>query len=167
VRFDTAHAHNVVTLPSHVNMLTGRLPFEHGVRDNNGFRVPKDEETLATLLKPRGFRSGGFVSAFVLDERFGLASGFDRWDSRVAGGEWSRGPHARAARRDRRRGRALARGGRAEPPSSISTSPTRPTAAGRFAGGASTYTAKWRRPMPRSSRCCGRSSSRAAAAERS
>jgi arylsulfatase A-like enzyme/Flp pilus assembly protein TadD len=91
VRFDTAHAHNVVTLPSHVNMLTGRYPFEHGVRDNNGFRVPKDTPTLAGLLKPRGFRSAGFVSAFVLDERFGLASGFDRWDSRVAGGEWSRG----------------------------------------------------------------------------
>ena len=31
------------------------------------------------------------MSAFVLDERFGLGSGFDRWDSRVAGGEWSRG----------------------------------------------------------------------------
>jgi len=91
VRFDAAHAHNVVTLPSHVNMLTGLYPFEHGVRDNNGFRVPKDTKTLASLLKPRGFRSAGFVSAFVLDERFGLASGFDRWDSRVAGGEWSRG----------------------------------------------------------------------------
>jgi arylsulfatase A-like enzyme/Flp pilus assembly protein TadD len=91
VRFDAAHAHNVVTLPSHVNMLTGLLPFEHGVRDNNGFRVPKDAKTLAALLKPRGYRSGGFVSAFVLDERFGLGSGFDRWDSRVAGGEWSRG----------------------------------------------------------------------------
>jgi arylsulfatase A-like enzyme/Flp pilus assembly protein TadD len=91
VRFDAAHAHNVVTLPSHANILTGRLPFEHGVRDNNGFRLPKDTETLASLLKPRGFRSGGFVSSFVLDERFGLASGFDRWDARVAGGEWSRG----------------------------------------------------------------------------
>ncbi len=91
VRFDAAHAHNVVTLPSHVNMLTGHLPFEHGVRDNSGFRVPKDSKTLAVLLKPRGYRSAGFVSAFVLDERFGLGSGFDRWDSRVAGGEWSRG----------------------------------------------------------------------------
>ena len=91
VRFDAAYAHNVVTLPSHVNMLTGRYPFEHGVRDNNGFRVPKGTKTLASLLKPSGFRSAGFVSAFVLDERFGLANGFDRWDSRVAGGEWSRG----------------------------------------------------------------------------
>src|SRR5712692_8684690 len=36
VRFDQAHAHNVVTLPSHANILSGRLPFEHGVRDNSG-----------------------------------------------------------------------------------------------------------------------------------
>jgi arylsulfatase A-like enzyme/Flp pilus assembly protein TadD len=90
VRFAAAHSHNVVTLPSHVNLLTGRYPFEHGVRDNSGFRVPADTKTLASLLKPRGFRSAGFVSAFVLDERFGLGTGFDRWDARVAGGEWSR-----------------------------------------------------------------------------
>ncbi len=91
MRFDAAHAHNVVTLPSHVNMLTGLHPFEHGVRENSGFRVPKDARTLAELLKPSGFASAGFVSAFVLDERFGLSRGFERWDSRVAGGEWSRG----------------------------------------------------------------------------
>jgi len=90
VRFDAAHAHNVVTLPSHVNLLTGHYPFEHGVRDNSGFRVAPDTRTLASLLKPHGFRTAGFVSAFVLDERFGLANGFDRWDARVAGGEWSR-----------------------------------------------------------------------------
>ena len=114
VRFDAAYAHNVVTLPSHVNMLTGRHPFEHGVRDNNGFRVPKDTPTLATLLQPGGHRSGGFVSAFVLDERFGLASGFERWDARVAGGEWSRGVRDAGASRRRHggRGRALAGLGR-------------------------------------------------------
>jgi tetratricopeptide (TPR) repeat protein len=91
VRFDDAHAHNVVTLPSHVNMLTGLLPYEHGVRDNSGFRVSPETRTLASLLKPHGYRSAGFVSAFVLDDRFGLAAGFDRWDARVAGGEWNRG----------------------------------------------------------------------------
>src|SRR5262245_52427122 len=33
VRFTQAHAHNVVTLPSHVNILSGRYPYHHGVRD--------------------------------------------------------------------------------------------------------------------------------------
>src|SRR5688572_13694545 len=82
LRFDNARAHNVVTLPSHANILTGRLPIDHGVRDNSGFRLPANEETLATWLKARGFRTGAFVSAFPLDSRFGLARGFDEYDDR-------------------------------------------------------------------------------------
>jgi arylsulfatase A-like enzyme/Flp pilus assembly protein TadD len=80
VRFDNARAHNVVTLPSHANILTGRLPPEHGIRDNAGFRLASTEETLATRLKSNGFRTGAFVSAFPLDSRFGLARGFDVYD---------------------------------------------------------------------------------------
>lgn len=80
VRFETAHAHNTVTLPSHANILSGRHPFEHGVRDNAGFRFPRDTETLATLLKARGYRTGAFVSSFVLDSRFGLDRGFDTYE---------------------------------------------------------------------------------------
>jgi arylsulfatase A-like enzyme/Flp pilus assembly protein TadD len=82
LRFDNARAHNVVTLPSHANILTGRLPIDHGVRDNAGFRFPQGEETLATWLKARGFRTGAFISAFPLDSRFGLARGFDEYDDR-------------------------------------------------------------------------------------
>src|SRR5712691_8533840 len=62
VRFADAHAHNVVTLPSHANILSGRYPLDHGVRDNSGFRFPPGEETLATLLKARGYRTAAFVS---------------------------------------------------------------------------------------------------------
>jgi len=80
VRFDRARAHNVVTLPSHANILSGRLPLEHGVRDNSGFRFPEELPTLATVLRERGYRTGAFVSAFPLDSRFGLARGFDVYD---------------------------------------------------------------------------------------
>ena len=80
VRFTDAHAHNVVTLPSHANILSGRLPTEHGVRDNSGFRFPAGVETLATLLKARGYRTGAFVSAFPVAARFGLARGFDVYE---------------------------------------------------------------------------------------
>jgi len=80
VRFENAHAQNVVTLPSHANILSGRYPFDHGVRDNAGFRFPKRMDTLATILKGRGYRTGAFVSAFPLDSRFGLARGFDVYD---------------------------------------------------------------------------------------
>ena len=49
VRFTNAYAHNVVTLPSHANILSGRLPPDHGVRDNSGFRFPAAVDTLATI----------------------------------------------------------------------------------------------------------------------
>jgi tetratricopeptide (TPR) repeat protein len=83
VRFAQAHAHSVVTLPSHANLLSGLLPFQHGVRDNSGFRFPAGRETLASLLRKRGYRTGAFVSAFPLDARFGLARGFDVYDDRL------------------------------------------------------------------------------------
>jgi arylsulfatase A-like enzyme len=82
VRFSNARAHNVVTLPSHVNILSGLYPYHHGVRENAGFRVPKTVNTLATLLEARGYRTGAFVSAFPLDRRFGLDRGFDEYDDR-------------------------------------------------------------------------------------
>jgi arylsulfatase A-like enzyme/Flp pilus assembly protein TadD len=87
VRFTSARAHNVVTLPSHANILTGRLPTAHGIRDNAGFRLADDVPTLATILKERGYRTAAFVSAFPLDSRFGLARGFDVYDDRLGGGE--------------------------------------------------------------------------------
>ena len=83
VRFDFAHAHNVVTLPSHASILSGRYPFDHGVRENSGFRFPPGMETLATLLRGYGYRTGAFVSAFPLDSRFGLDRGFDVYDDRL------------------------------------------------------------------------------------
>ena len=83
VRFEFAHAHNVVTLPSHANILSGRYPFDHGVRDNSGFRFPRRIETLASLLRRHGYRTGAFVSAFPLDSRFGLDAGFDVYDDRL------------------------------------------------------------------------------------
>ena len=50
VRFTFAHAHAVVTLPSHASILTGRLPYEHGIRDNSGYRLPADARTAAEFL---------------------------------------------------------------------------------------------------------------------
>ena len=93
VLFERAHAHNVVTFPSHANMLSGRLPLEHGVRDNSGFRFPKGTPTLATELKRAGWHTGAFVSAFPLDSRFGLDEGFEVYDDNLGGAE-AGGPRA-------------------------------------------------------------------------
>ncbi|CAN5872192.1 hypothetical protein BH18ACI5_BH18ACI5_23860 [soil metagenome] len=82
-RFTFAHAHAVVTLPSHTTILTGRLPYEHGMRDNSGFRVKDGTATLATRLKAAGFATGAFVGGFPLTKRFGLTPGFDIYDDQM------------------------------------------------------------------------------------
>ena len=87
VRFAFAHAQSVVTLPSHANILSGRYPFDHGVRENSGFRFPRGMDTLATLLRSHGYHTGAFVSAFPLDARFGLDAGFDVYDDRLGDAE--------------------------------------------------------------------------------
>jgi arylsulfatase A-like enzyme/Tfp pilus assembly protein PilF len=78
--FSFAHGQNVLTLPSHVNILTGLYPFQHGVRDNTGFRLEDRFATAATILHERGYATGAFVAAFPLDSRYGLARGFDVYD---------------------------------------------------------------------------------------
>jgi arylsulfatase A-like enzyme/Flp pilus assembly protein TadD len=85
VRFETAYAHNVVTLPAHASILSGLYPQAHGVRDNSGFRMPGDVATLATLLAAAGYRTGAFVSAFPLDSRFGLDRGFEVYEDSFVG----------------------------------------------------------------------------------
>jgi arylsulfatase A-like enzyme/Tfp pilus assembly protein PilF len=82
-RFTFAHSHAVVTLVSHASILTGTYPYEHGIRDNTGYRLRPNQPTAATLLKARGFATGAFVGGFPLDHRFGLTPGFDVYDDRM------------------------------------------------------------------------------------
>jgi choline-sulfatase len=81
VVFERAYAHVPQTLPSHASMLTGLLPFEHGVRDNLGFAVKPYERMVQQLLRERGYTTGGFVSAYVLRKETGIGAGFDAYDS--------------------------------------------------------------------------------------
>lgn len=83
-RFNFAHAHAVVTLASHASILSGRYPYDHGIRDNTGYRFPPSMPTAATLLKTQGFATGAFVGGFPLDRRFGLNVGFDTYDDNLA-----------------------------------------------------------------------------------
>ena len=82
VRFDFAHAHAVLTLPSHVSILTGEYPFQHGVRENSGYRVAPNARTAATLFKDAGYDTAAFVGAFPVHSRYGLNAGFDVYDDR-------------------------------------------------------------------------------------
>jgi arylsulfatase A-like enzyme/tetratricopeptide (TPR) repeat protein len=77
VRFTAAYRSVPLTLPSHTTILTGLQPFTHRVRDNSGFYLEPSHPTLTTTLKSNGFQTAAFVSAFVLDSRWGLNNGFD------------------------------------------------------------------------------------------
>ncbi|HET7291943.1 MAG TPA: sulfatase-like hydrolase/transferase [Vicinamibacteria bacterium] len=79
LRFERATTVAPLTLPAHSSLLTGTFLAFHGVRDNGGFYLGDDQVTLAEVLKERGFRTGAFVSAFVLDSRWGIAQGFERF----------------------------------------------------------------------------------------
>ena len=83
VLFENAYAHSPQTLPSHTSILSGRLPFEHGVRDNIGFAVKADEQMLPHALRARGYATGGFVSSYVLRRQVGMGGGFDAYDDQM------------------------------------------------------------------------------------
>lgn len=79
LRFERAATVTPLTLPAHASLFTGTFPAFHGVRDNGQFYVSEDLTTLAEVLKANGYRTGGFIGAFVLDRRWGLAQGFDTY----------------------------------------------------------------------------------------
>jgi arylsulfatase A-like enzyme len=84
--FRNAYAAVPMTLPSHVTMLTGLLPPEHGVRDNVGFRFDaKAHPTIASILKNAGYATGGFISSYVLRGGTGLADAFDSYEDSIEG----------------------------------------------------------------------------------
>ncbi|HEV2064888.1 MAG TPA: sulfatase-like hydrolase/transferase, partial [Thermoanaerobaculia bacterium] len=83
VVFDNAVTQVPLTLPSHVSLFTGLLPFQHGVRDNLGYRLSSALPTLASVLRSRGYTTGGAVSAIVLEHGTGIAKGFDFYDDEI------------------------------------------------------------------------------------
>ena len=83
VRFAHAQSPVPLTLPAHASILTGTYPTLHGLRNNGSYFLPPEAETLAKILKDRGYRTAAFVSSFILDSRFGLDRGFDVYGDRM------------------------------------------------------------------------------------
>lgn len=79
VRFADCISQTPLTLPSHTTIMTGTLPPFHGVRDNGGFVVPAELETMAEAFKARGYDTAAFVAAYVVDSKWGLDQGFDTY----------------------------------------------------------------------------------------
>src|SRR5258708_7336193 len=64
VLFEDAVAHVPQTRPSHACLFTGRLPFEHGIRDNFSKPLDPGTPTLASILKERGYATGGVIGGY-------------------------------------------------------------------------------------------------------
>ncbi len=77
--FENAGSAAPLTLPAHASILTGTYPLHHGIRDNGGYHLGEENVTLAETLASHGYRTGAFVGAFVLDSRWGLDQGFERY----------------------------------------------------------------------------------------
>jgi arylsulfatase A-like enzyme len=67
------------TLASHTTLFTGTYPSRHGVL-RNGFPVNEQNQMLPEILAGQGFHAAGFVSAFVMSDRFDFAQGFAHYD---------------------------------------------------------------------------------------
>jgi arylsulfatase A-like enzyme/tetratricopeptide (TPR) repeat protein len=81
VVFERAYSHSPQTLPAHASLLSGRLPFETGVRDNVGFAVKDDERLVAEMLADRGYKTGAVISSYVLRRSTGIAQGFSFFEA--------------------------------------------------------------------------------------
>jgi choline-sulfatase len=76
-----------LTRPSHVSLLSGLYPAEHGIRDNVSPPLRPGVPLLAEILQRRGFRTGAFVSSIVLSKQSGLGRGFDTYSDRFEIGD--------------------------------------------------------------------------------
>jgi arylsulfatase A-like enzyme len=83
VIFDRAYSHAPQTLPAHASLLSGRLPFETGVRGQAGFAVNGAERMLAEILGDRGYATGAVVSSFALRRDTGIGQGFTFFDAEL------------------------------------------------------------------------------------
>ncbi len=83
-RFDLALSQAAVTPVAHASILTGQLPYTHGLRVMHGVSentLPPGAVTLPELLREDGWTTGAFVSAFPVTAEFGFDQGFETFDA--------------------------------------------------------------------------------------
>lgn len=76
VTFENASGASPWTLPSHVSLLSGMHPREHGVRTRKQ-RIGDDLELISGRLQAAGWATAGFFSGPFLHNVWGFGHGFD------------------------------------------------------------------------------------------
>lgn len=80
ILFSNAYSPSPLTFPSHVSIMTGQYPIQHGIQNNGTFILQDSSNTLAEILQKKNYRTGAIVSSYVLASHFGLDQGFDNYD---------------------------------------------------------------------------------------
>ncbi len=80
VRFDNVTSTTSWTLPSHAALFTALPDSIHGCDRNSRVLAP-ERTTLAEVLREAGYTTAGFFSGPYLHPRFGMAQGFDSYES--------------------------------------------------------------------------------------
>ncbi len=83
VLFEHAMSPVPITLPSHSSLMTGKVPFAHGVRDNGLFQLGEEQTTLAEILRQAGYRTAAAVGSFPLLGNTGINQGFEFFDDHL------------------------------------------------------------------------------------
>ena len=78
-RFSEAYTVMPTTLPAHASLFTSLYPTQHTSR-RNGQELPDGLTTVAEIFQSAGYATAGFVSTYILDERYGLNRGFQTYD---------------------------------------------------------------------------------------
>lgn len=79
-RFEEAVSTTSWTLPAHAALFTGLYDTAHGLVDN-GQRLAEEHSTLAEAFQAAGWQTAGFFGGPYLHPTFGLAQGFDVYQS--------------------------------------------------------------------------------------
>lgn len=82
ILFERALASMASTYPSHLSLLTGLYPHQHGRTSNKDgvkkpYRSVEGCESAAVVLRELGYDTAAFVSSTVLHARTGIGEGFD------------------------------------------------------------------------------------------
>ncbi|MFO0916914.1 MAG: sulfatase-like hydrolase/transferase [Planctomycetaceae bacterium] len=98
VLFQRAYTPVPLTLPAHASLLTGCNPPVHGLFLNGRGRLGNAIPVLSEILQKRGYDTAAFVASYVLNSKFGLKRGFQRYDDEPV---WTEVPEpSRYPRRD-------------------------------------------------------------------
>ena len=103
VLFEHAVATMATTLPSHLSMLTGLYPHQHGLQTNRSgaqgaFEPAPGRTSAAVLLSEAGYRTAAFTSAVPLCRATGVLAGFETLDDISPGVRPARETAQRAVR---------------------------------------------------------------------